>query len=134
MEDDDLTDTTDSSTPPDFQDFAKMKFLWRSNFDFRTVYSALVTLEEDFPQLAVATKITPGSSFVLTLLTETSARFLYHTQTLRYNKIVALEQLASEEATRKLALVGFPYTFPTDALHDLPNVTSAKRHISHHQN
>ena len=119
---------TDNS--PDFDNFKQMKFVLKPNTDFPTAYSALVALEQEKKDLAVATKVTQRSTFLLTPKTVDTAKFLFSVKLLSTNKLVDLERLIPEEEIKKTILVGFPMEFPVDILLDIPNITSAKRLVS----
>lgn len=116
--------------PKNFNSWTK-KFKWISTFQsfqkcFSTAYSALVGLEEDYPTLTVATKVTAGSTFILTLKNKPITRYLFSVSDLRSHKAVDVKYLDLAEVTRKCILMGFPLEFSTDMIERLPNVISAK--------
>lgn len=104
-----------------------MRFGLYPNVDFVSAYSALVSLEEDYPKLTVATTVTSGSSFILTSKNTDTARYLSSTSTLRPHKTVAIQYLDPAEVTKKCILMGFPLEFSLKMLEHLPNIVSAKR-------
>lgn len=120
-------ESTETSPSPNFEDFKQMKFVLKPNTDFPTGYSALVALEQEKKDLAVATKVTQRTTFILTPETADTAKFLCSVEPLSTNKSVELGRLIHEEEIKKTVLVRYPMEFPVDILLDIPNITSAKR-------
>lgn len=70
-----LSENEHLTPSPDPEKLAKIKFLPKPNAYFTSAYSALATLEKEKQDLAVATKVTSNSYFILTPKTNTLQDF-----------------------------------------------------------